>query len=89
MPFEKSSIIIDTKLSKKTIEKLLNEFFSLDRTKNEEIIKKFAKEKNIEKIYQYMPTYNLHLLKIVGFGHVSDFLNKKCDQINYKYNRYC
>ena len=35
MPFENSLIIKDTKLSKKTIEKLLNEIFSLNRDKNE------------------------------------------------------
>ena len=34
MPFENSSIIKDTKLSKETIEKLLNEIFSLNRDKN-------------------------------------------------------
>ena len=42
MPFENSSIINDKKLSKSTIEKLLNEIFSLDRWKNEEAIEKFA-----------------------------------------------
>ena len=50
MPFENSSIVNDVKLSKSTIEKLLNEIFSLDRTKNEEIIEKFTEEKNIERI---------------------------------------
>ena len=50
MPFENSSIVNDVKLSKLTIEKLLNEIFSLDRTKNEEIIEKFTEEKNIERI---------------------------------------
>ena len=47
MPFENSSIIKDTKLSKKTIEKLLNEIFSLNRDKNKKEVKKFAKEKDI------------------------------------------
>ena len=50
VPFENSSIVNDVKLSKSTIEKLLNEIFSLDRTKNEEIIEKFTEEKNIERI---------------------------------------
>ena len=49
MPFENSLIINDKKLSKSTIEKLLNEIFSLDRSMNEESVEKFAKEKNIER----------------------------------------
>ena len=49
MSFQDSSIINDKKLSKSTIEKLLNEIFSLDRLMNEETIEKFAKEKNIER----------------------------------------
>ena len=49
MPFENSLIINDKKLSKSTIEKLLNEDFSLDRLMNEETIEKFAEEKNIER----------------------------------------
>ena len=49
MPFENSSIINNKKLLKSTIEKLLNEIFSLDRSKNEVAIEKFAKEKNIER----------------------------------------
>ena len=48
MPFENSSVINDKKLSKSTIEKLLNKIFSLDRSKNEVAVEKFAKEKNIE-----------------------------------------
>ena len=50
VPFENSLIIKDTKLSKKTIEKLLNEIFSLNRDQNEEEIEKFAKEKDIKKL---------------------------------------
>ena len=42
MLFENSSIINDKKLSKSTIDKLLNEIFSLDRPKNEVAIEKFA-----------------------------------------------
>ena len=49
MPFENSSIINDKKLSKSTIEKLLNEIFSLDRLINEETIEKFDEEENIER----------------------------------------
>ena len=49
MPFENSSIINDKKLSKSTIEKLLNKIFSLDRSKNEVAIEKFAEEKNVER----------------------------------------
>ena len=49
MPVENSSIINGKKLSKSTIEELLNEIFSLDRLKNEMAIEKFAEEKNIER----------------------------------------
>ena len=49
MPFENSSIINDKKLLKSTIEKLLNEIFSLDRSMNEESVEKFTVEKNIER----------------------------------------
>ena len=49
MPFENSSIINDKKPLKSTIEKLLNEIFSLDRLMNEKTFKKFAEEKNIER----------------------------------------
>ena len=50
MPFENSSVLKDTKLSKRTIEKPLNEIFSLDRDRNEEEITKFAKEKDIKRL---------------------------------------
>ena len=49
MLFENSSIINNKKLSKSTIEKLLNEIFSLDRSMNEESVEKFAEEKNYER----------------------------------------
>ena len=49
MPFEDSLVLKDAKLSKRTVEKLLNEIFSLDRDRNEEQIEKFAKEKNIKR----------------------------------------
>ena len=48
--FENSSIIEDNKLSKRTIEKLLNEIFSLDRNRKEEEMERFAKEKNIRRL---------------------------------------
>ena len=48
--FENSSIIEDNKLLKRTIEKLLNEIFSLDRNRNEEEMERFAKEKNIRRL---------------------------------------
>ena len=50
VPFENSSIIEDNELSKRTIEKLLNEIFSLDRNRNEEEMERFAKEKNIRRL---------------------------------------
>ena len=50
MPFENSSIIKDTKLSKKTIKKLLSEFFSLNRDENIKEVEKFAEEKDIKRL---------------------------------------
>ena len=50
MPFENSSTIKDTKHSKKTIEKLLNEIFSLNRNGNEKEVKTFAEEKDIKRL---------------------------------------
>ena len=50
MPFENSSTIKGTKLSKKTIEKLLNEIFSLNRDENEKEVEKFAEEKDIKRL---------------------------------------
>ena len=50
IPFDNSSILKDINLSKKTIEKLLNEIFSLDRNQNEEEIEMFAKEKDIRRL---------------------------------------
>ena len=47
VPYENSDVIEDKLLSKGTVEKILNEIFSLDRNLNEKIIEKFAKEKNI------------------------------------------
>ena len=49
MPLENSAIINDKKLSKTTLEKLLNEIFYLDRDKNEEAVGQFAEEKNIRR----------------------------------------
>ena len=50
MSFENSSIIKDAKLSKKTIEKLLNEIFSLNRDEKEKEVEKFAEEKDIKRL---------------------------------------
>ena len=50
VPFEKMSIIKDAKLSKKAIEKLLNEIFSLNRDQNEKEVEKFAEEKDIKRL---------------------------------------
>ena len=50
LPFENSSIIKNTKLSKKTIEKLLNEIFSLHRDESEKEVEKFAEEKDIKRL---------------------------------------
>ena len=49
VPFENSSVLGDSKLSKRTVEKLLNEI-SLNRDRNEEEMERFAKEKNIRRI---------------------------------------
>ena len=49
VPYENSSIVEDNKLTKRTVEKILNEIFSLDRDLNEKIIESFAKEKNIKR----------------------------------------
>ena len=48
-PLENSSIVNDKKLSKTTLEKLLNEIFYLDRDKNESLVEQFAEEKDIVK----------------------------------------
>ena len=50
VPYENSSIVDDNKLSKRTVEKLLNEIFSLDRDLNKKIIESFAKEKDIKRL---------------------------------------
>ena len=50
VPFENSSIVEDNKLTWRTIEKLLNEIFSLDRDQNEQIVERFAKEKDIRRM---------------------------------------
>ena len=46
-PFNKSSIVQDNVISKRTIEKLLNEIFSLNKEQNENIVTQFALENNI------------------------------------------
>ena len=49
VPYENSSIVDDKKLTKKTVEKILNEIFSFDRETNEKIMENFAKEKDIKR----------------------------------------
>ena len=46
-PFSDSSIIKDKILTKHTIEKLLNEIFSLNQEQNEKVIEQFAQQNNI------------------------------------------
>ena len=46
-PLENSSIVNDKKLSKSTLEKLLNEIFYLERDKNESLVEQFTEEKEI------------------------------------------
>ena len=46
-PLNKSSIVQDNVISKRTIEKLLNEIFSLNKEQNENIVTQFALENNI------------------------------------------
>ena len=48
-PVDSSAIIKDKTLSKSMLEKLLNKIFSLDREKNESLIKKFVEEHKISK----------------------------------------
>ena len=49
VPYENSSVLGDSKLTKRKVEKLLNEIFSLERNQNEEEMERFAKEKNIRR----------------------------------------
>ena len=49
VPYENSSIVEDKKLTKKTVEKILNEIFSLNRETNEKIVEDFAKERDIKR----------------------------------------
>ena len=48
-PLENSLIVNDKKLSKSTLEKLLNENFYLDRDKNKSLAEQFAEEIDIMK----------------------------------------
>ena len=50
VPYENSSIIEDKTLNKRTIEKILNETFSLNRETNEKIVESFAKERDISRM---------------------------------------
>ena len=47
-PFINSSVIKDNLISKHTIQKLLNEIFSLDKEENEKIVTYFALQNNIQ-----------------------------------------
>ena len=47
-PLNKSSIVQDNVISKHTIEKLLNEIFSLNKEQNEKVVTQFALEHNIQ-----------------------------------------
>ena len=46
-PDEKSKILLDEHLTKKTVETLLNEIFTKDKNENEGRISEFAKEHHI------------------------------------------
>ena len=48
-PLEKSHIINNKRLNKKTIETLLNEIYTLDRQENKNRVESFANENDIEK----------------------------------------
>ena len=50
VPYENSSIVEDKTLNRKTIEKILNEIFSINKEMNEKIMENFAKEKDISRI---------------------------------------
>ena len=49
-PLDGSSIIHEKTLTKSTVEKLLNEIFSLDREDNKKKIEQFAVEEEIKKM---------------------------------------
>ena len=49
IPLEIILTVNDKKLSKSTLEKLLNENFYLDRDKNKSLVEQFAEEKDIKK----------------------------------------
>ena len=46
-PFVDSSVVKDKVISKHTIQKLLNEIFSLNQEQNEKVVKQFALQNNI------------------------------------------
>ena len=49
VPYENSSIVEDDKLTESTVERILNEIFSIDRDINEKIMEDFAKEMDIKR----------------------------------------
>ena len=57
------------KLNRKTIEKLLNEIFTLDKQENKNRVERFANENDINRFWSLVPINNLVLEKIVYFGH--------------------
>ena len=85
-PIEISEIINDKTLTKNSIEKLINEIVFNDKNENEsrieafigenEIVENSRKTRIVENFIrgQYSSIYNLHLLKIVDFGRVSNVL---------------
>ena len=72
--FKNSLIVNDKKLSKLTLEKLLNEIFYLDKDKNESLVGQFAEEKDMARgsqkneSCQCLLISNLRLLKIVDLN---------------------
>ena len=73
-PLENSSIVNDKKLSKSTLEKLLNEISYLDRDKNKCLVEQSAEEKDIprgsskNKSCRCLLINNLRLSKIVDLN---------------------
>ena len=50
-PWLDSQILNEDKLNKGTIEKLVNDIFTLDKQENEQKVKKFAKENKIYRVW--------------------------------------
>lgn len=72
-------------LNRKTIEKLLNEIFTLDKQENENRVERFANENDINRFWSLVPTNNLVSGKIVYFGHnlmIYWIIAKSCNLLN-------